>query len=61
MTNSPKIITVKINRGLIEDVTGLPKGYELHVHDHDGDDTSHPSWDATKVCFVTIYGGGTNA
>jgi hypothetical protein len=57
MTNSPKIITVKINRGLIEDVTGLPKGYELHVLDHDGDDTAHPSWDAEKGCFVTIYDG----
>ena len=54
MIRSPKIINVKIHRGLIEDVTGIPEGYELHVEDYDGDDTAHPAWDAKKECFVTI-------
>jgi hypothetical protein len=55
-----KTITVKIHRGLFEDVTGLPEGYELRVEDYDGDDTSHPAWVAEKACYVTVYQGGSN-
>jgi hypothetical protein len=51
------IITVRVEGGLVQDVTGVPAGYELRVEDYDGDDTSHPSWDAEKECFVTIYEG----
>jgi hypothetical protein len=61
MTHSPKIITVKIHCGLIEDVTGIPEGYEPRVEDYDGDDTAHAAWDAETECFVTIYDGGANA
>ena len=54
----PKIITVTIEGGLVQDVTGVPQGYELHVEDHDQGDESHPQWDAEKECFVTLYEGG---
>jgi hypothetical protein len=53
-----KTITVKVEGGLVQDVGGVPRGYELRVEDYDGDDTSHPAWDADKECFVTIYDGG---
>jgi hypothetical protein len=53
-----RLITVTIEGGIVQDVTGLPQGYELHVEDHDEGDTSHPSWDAQKRCFVTIFDGG---
>jgi hypothetical protein len=56
---APKIITVTVEGGLVQDVTGVPKGYELHVEDHDEGDTSHPSWDEEKKCFVTIFDGET--
>jgi hypothetical protein len=52
-----KTITVHLEGGLVQDVTGIPAGYEVHVHDHDEGDTSHPSWDEEKRCFVTVYGG----
>jgi hypothetical protein len=55
---SANTITVTVEGGLVQDVTGIPAGYELLVEDHDGGDTSHPSWDAEKECFVTIYEGG---
>jgi hypothetical protein len=60
MSQPSKIITIHLEGGLIQDVTGVPQGYELHVEDHDEGDTSHPSWDAEKQCFVTIYEGGTS-
>ena len=53
----PKTITVHVEGGLVQDVTGIPAGYEVRVEDHDGDDTSHPAWDAEKECFVTVYEG----
>jgi hypothetical protein len=53
-----KTITVTVEGGLVQDVTGIPEGYELHVEDHDDSDTSHPSWDPEKKCFVAIYVGG---
>lgn len=56
-SSAPKIITVRIEDGLVQDVTGVPAGYALHVEDYDGEDTSHPSWNAEKECFVTIYDG----
>jgi len=60
MSQPPKIITVTIQGGLVQDVTGVPKGYELHVEDHDEGDESHPAWNAEKECFVTIYEGYAN-
>ena len=51
------IITVRIEDGLVQDVTGIPLGYEVHIHDHDWNDSTHPAWDAEKGCFVTMYGG----
>lgn len=54
---SPKTITIHIEGGLFQDVTGIPPGYGVHIHDHDEGDTSHPSWNAEKGCFVTVYGG----
>jgi hypothetical protein len=61
MAANPTTITVHVEGGLVQDVTGIPAGYELRVEDHDGDDISHPAWDAEKECFVTIYDGGVNA
>ena len=55
-----KIITVTVEGGLVQDVTGVPEGYELHVEDYDADDTSHPSWNVEKQCGVTIYDGGSD-
>lgn len=52
-----KLITVTIEGGLVQDVKGVPNGYELHVEDHDEGDESFPAWDAEKKCFVTIYQG----
>jgi hypothetical protein len=52
----PRIITVIIEGGIVQDVTGILTGYELH----DEGDESHPSWDAEKECFVTIYEGYAN-
>ena len=55
-----KIITVHVEGGLVQDVTGVPMGYELRVEDYDTNDTSHPSWNARKQCGVTIYDGGSD-
>lgn len=57
-SSAPQIITVRVEGGLVQDVTGIPAGYALHVEDYDGEDTSHPAWNAEKECFVTIYDGG---
>jgi hypothetical protein len=54
---SPKTITVHVEGGMVQDVTGIPTGYEVRVEDRDEGDTSHPSWDGEKGCFVTVYGG----
>jgi hypothetical protein len=53
----PRLITVIIEGGIVQDVTGIPSGYELHVEDHDDGDTSHPSWNEGKQCFITIFDG----
>jgi hypothetical protein len=53
----PRIITVTIEGGLVQDVTGVPHGYELHVEDHDEGDETQPQWNADKECFITIYEG----
>jgi len=55
---SANSITIRIEDGLVQDVTGIPAGYELRVEDHDWNDTSHPAWDAEKECFITVYDGG---
>jgi hypothetical protein len=52
------IITIEILGGLVQDVSGLSEDCELHVHDYDEGDCSHPSWDAEKEYFVTIFEGG---
>jgi hypothetical protein len=49
-----KIITVQIRRGLITEVSGLPKGYLLRVEDYDVQDTDHSSWDPEKECVISI-------
>jgi hypothetical protein len=54
---SSKTIVVHVEGGLVQDVIGIPAGCEVRVEDHDEGDTSHPSWDAEKECFVTVYGG----
>ena len=41
----------------MQDVAGLPPGFEARVEDHDDGDPDHPSWDASKGCFVTVYEG----
>jgi len=52
------IISVRVEGGLVQDVSGVPEGYELRVEDYDEGDTEHPSWNPGKGCFVTIYEGG---
>ncbi|HEX3747681.1 MAG TPA: hypothetical protein VHW09_27285 [Bryobacteraceae bacterium] len=54
---SQKTITVHVEGGLVQDVTGIPPGVEVRVEDYDEGDRSHPLWDAEKGCFVTVYGG----
>jgi hypothetical protein len=58
--SNPTIITIKIKRGLMQEVTAIPEGHKLRVEDYDGDDISHPEWDAEKECLVTVYDGGAN-
>jgi hypothetical protein len=53
-----RTITVIVEGGLVQDVTGIPAGYELQVEDYDHADDSQPSWNAEKECFVTVYKGG---
>jgi hypothetical protein len=60
MSQPRKIITVRVEGGLVQDVTGVPEGYELHIEDYDYGDDSNPNWNAEKECFVTIYEGGAN-
>jgi hypothetical protein len=59
-SSAPKPITVHVEGGLVQDVTGIPAGYELRVEDYDHADDSHPAWNAEKECFVTVYDGGAN-
>jgi len=54
------VITVTIEGGLVQEVTGIPNGYELHVEDHDEGDETQPQYDPEKGCFVTVYEGGAN-
>jgi hypothetical protein len=54
----PKPITVHIEGGMVQDVSDVPNGYELHVEDHDIHDEEHPQWDAEKECIVTVHEGG---
>jgi hypothetical protein len=51
------IITVHVEGGLVQDVTGVPAGYELHVEDYDVHNPGAHSWDAEKKCVVTVYEG----
>jgi hypothetical protein len=53
----PAAITIHIEGGMVQDVSGIPQGQELHVEDHDIHDEEHPQWDAEKECIVTIYKG----
>jgi hypothetical protein len=54
---SSKTIALRIEGGLVADVTGIPAGYELRVEDYDVQDPGDDSWDAEKECAVTDYGG----
>jgi len=54
---SSKTIALRIEGGLVADVTGIPAGYELRVEDYDVQDPGDDSWDAEKECAVTVYGG----
>ena len=59
-TVSPtKTITIHIEGGLVQDVTGIPTGFELRIEDYDVQDPGDDSWDAKKECVVTVYAGGT--
>ena len=51
-------ITIHIEGGLVQDVTGIPAGYEVRVEDYDHSDMRAKTWDAEKKCHVTVYGGG---
>jgi len=53
-----KTITIHIEGGLVQDVNGIPAGYELRVEDYDYPDDTQPTWDAEKECHVTVYEGG---
>lgn len=53
-----KIITIRVEGGLVQDVIGVPHGIQVRVEDYDDGDESHPSWDAAKGCGVTVYDGG---
>jgi hypothetical protein len=57
---SPKTITIHVEGGMVQDVNGVPAGYELRVEDYDHADDSQPTWDAEKECHVAIYEGGTH-
>ena len=57
----PKTITVHIEGGLVQDVTGIPSGYEVRVEDYDCQDPTDDSWEAEKECAVTVYEGGAHA
>lgn len=52
-----RIITIRVEGGVVQEVSGVPKGFELHVEDYDEGDTEHPSWDAEKGCFISVYEG----
>ncbi len=56
-----RTIKVHVEGGLVQDVDQrIPAGYEVRVEDRDDGDTSHPSWDAEKGCFVMVYEGGAH-
>jgi hypothetical protein len=50
-----RVIALHLEGGIVQEVSGLPAGYELHVEDHDEGDTNHPAWDEAKRCFVTVF------
>lgn len=56
-TAPSKTITVQVEGGLVQDVTGIPAGYEVRVEDYDEGDPSRQTWDDEKKFFVTVYGG----
>jgi hypothetical protein len=51
------VITVHVEGGMVQDVSGVPAGYELRVEDYDHADETQPTWDAARYCNVTVYGG----
>lgn len=58
MSQPIKIITIHLEGGIVQEINGVPAGYELHVEDHDIHDPEHPQWDKEKECIVTVYKGG---
>lgn len=51
------IITVHVEGGLVQDVKGIPAGYEVRVEDYDVHNPGDDSWDAEKECVVTVFEG----
>jgi hypothetical protein len=51
------IITVHGEGGLVQDVNGIPAGYEVRVEDYDVHNPCDDSWDAEKECVVTVFEG----
>lgn len=56
-TPEGRAITIHLEGGLVQDVTGIPPGVEVHVADYDRHDETHPSWNSEYECHVTVYGG----
>jgi hypothetical protein len=54
-----KTIAIHIEGGLVQDVNGIPAGYELRIEDYDVQNPGDDSWDAEKECAVTVYGGAS--
>lgn len=52
-----KTITIHVEGGMVQDVTGIPPGVEVRVEDYDHSDDTQPTWDAGKECAVTTYQG----
>ena len=56
-----KTITIHVEGGMVQDVNGIPAGYEVRVEDYDHADARGPDWNAEKECQVTTYEGGADA
>jgi hypothetical protein len=57
---SPKAITIHVEGGLVQDVTGIPVGYQVRVEDYDVHNPGDDLWDSEKQCVVTVYEGGAH-
>lgn len=57
---SSQNITIHLEGGFVQDVTGIPAGYEVRVEDYGFPETDDDSWDADKKCVVTVYEGANH-